>query len=546
MMDFRDPDTPSPSPRLRRSPKRKALHERTDSHTNEVLRPTIRLVTEEDSKIYATSPFPTSERQILAPPQARSRTHVLDANPHPHPHPLVSRSHTPPATSRLHPELSTPPINAPAPRCNQPSRHYGSIADALTAESSNPPSTPATREEYEEYAEERFTPSSNADVDRLLEMDRGEHGLPDDYDYEQQQQQDSQRGTPAEPPSSSRSRQQHARPSAPTPTAAAASPRTPEMSASLGAMASIASRASSLPAPPDQNTPMSTASVGSSGTVVRNRASQVATPAGYYRLFPPASRQRGSVRSTRSNSDPSRPVSMGEDLSPPSSGSPGSPVSPMSPTEETPERRRHGVYSSHAHSRSETALDVTEQDVRIPIQPPPGQPWPLRSTSGDSEATEQDRFFTIPRRPVAARSDRDPNRWTLALSTVASVSTEERSSSGNGYSMMQPSVASSMGVEFSSFPLPETARARQQRLSSQRVASGSSIRVVSATDKDLPPLPERNGQRLARPQSAHLKHEHRNSRMTLRSERSDKRDSGASYSQHFRDTIPGWARYVFI
>ncbi|MCJ1458390.1 hypothetical protein MMC28_008762 [Mycoblastus sanguinarius] len=59
---------PSPPRRKRDSPpKRAALHERSDSHTNERVSPTLRMVGDPEAQIYGSSPFPTKPSQILSP-----------------------------------------------------------------------------------------------------------------------------------------------------------------------------------------------------------------------------------------------------------------------------------------------------------------------------------------------------------------------------------------------------------------------------------------------------------------------------------------------
>ena len=57
----------SPPRPPRRSPPRRALHERSDSHANEISAPTIRIIGDSDAQIYASSPFPIHPSQILSP-----------------------------------------------------------------------------------------------------------------------------------------------------------------------------------------------------------------------------------------------------------------------------------------------------------------------------------------------------------------------------------------------------------------------------------------------------------------------------------------------
>ena len=48
-------------------PRRAALHERSDSHTNERASPTLRIIGDPQAPIYASNPFPTKPSQLLLP-----------------------------------------------------------------------------------------------------------------------------------------------------------------------------------------------------------------------------------------------------------------------------------------------------------------------------------------------------------------------------------------------------------------------------------------------------------------------------------------------
>lgn len=56
-----------PRPSRGSPPRRAALHERSDSHTNERASPTLRIIGHPQAHIYASSPFPTKPSQILSP-----------------------------------------------------------------------------------------------------------------------------------------------------------------------------------------------------------------------------------------------------------------------------------------------------------------------------------------------------------------------------------------------------------------------------------------------------------------------------------------------
>lgn len=56
-----------PRPSKGSPPRRAALHERSDSHTNERVSPTLRVIGDPQARIHASSPFPTKPSQILLP-----------------------------------------------------------------------------------------------------------------------------------------------------------------------------------------------------------------------------------------------------------------------------------------------------------------------------------------------------------------------------------------------------------------------------------------------------------------------------------------------
>lgn len=56
-----------PRPPKGSPPRRAALHERSDSHTNERVSPTLRLVGNSQAQVHASSPFPTKHSHILSP-----------------------------------------------------------------------------------------------------------------------------------------------------------------------------------------------------------------------------------------------------------------------------------------------------------------------------------------------------------------------------------------------------------------------------------------------------------------------------------------------
>ncbi|KAL9129853.1 MAG: hypothetical protein Q9217_001808 [Psora testacea] len=74
---------PSPPRPPRGSPPRRALHEKSDAHTNERVPPTLRMVGEPSAPIHETNPYPTKPSQILKPSgQYPPRDLTLNAKPY--------------------------------------------------------------------------------------------------------------------------------------------------------------------------------------------------------------------------------------------------------------------------------------------------------------------------------------------------------------------------------------------------------------------------------------------------------------------------------
>ena len=533
------PPSPSPPPRLRRSPKRQALHERSHSHTNEVLAPTIRPVTDEDLKVYATSPFPTSASQRF-PPRAPLDPHpsnfaVSEAR-NANAWPLWSESNTPTVTSCL-PELDRGSfINANAPPAIRDDffAQHGPLnpkpSTAHAASTSRPPGE--DREEYEFY-----TAWSGIDVDRLV-MDRG---LNVDNDHHE----------PPPPPSRSlmnpSSSSYHA--GSPHGKYEPPSPHTPgnENRASLGAIASVAS---ALSLQSIEETPATVGSADSSGTVVRRKGFTGPTPPGFYRLFPPRPQSQDGSDRQRSSSAPPRPMTMISEAmsSPDSHGSPRSPVSPISPSNES--SSSHGrVYYAPAFARSETSIDTLGQpDIFSSSQPPSRSNSVLDPTADSQTAPPAKPGFSIPRKPVG-RSN--AVRWNEYMPTIQSQSTDERvdgwvaersmmegdprtetAPSSIGYTGRHSSTASG------SFSIPEPLFSSPR--ASQRESSGATVRVVPNRDRELPSIPSRPPERVKSPTSIYSRRTHRDSDNQTDSEiRTSKRGS------LLRDSVPAWARYSF-
>ncbi|KAI4152987.1 MAG: hypothetical protein LQ340_002589 [Diploschistes diacapsis] len=547
------PPTPSPAPRLRRSPKRHALHDRTSSHTNQILFPTIRPVTDPDAKVYATSPFPNSVAQLFPPPGPRRLLAAVTPRPRPsEPQQPTNTTNfaTPDVRGR---EEAAPFINAPSPpqplglfSHNGPRLEPAGVAH--TRSFSYPPG-----EVQEDSAP--YTPSSaGTDVDRLAMVEN-----PSNVN-------DARTGASsylAVPTPSSH----------PTGYGSQSSPYTPQMSSSStghglparrSGLEAIASVASNLTL---ESTPQSAGTAGSGGTVIRNMDFSGAIPPGFYARFPP-DLQQGTPDSRiiaapprRRSSAPPRPVSEGP-LSPIESGA-DSPVSPVSSEAEDAESRKSSLrYPRHQRSRSDDFLTPGSRGHPIP-QFASGSSDPEPQSATSSLFALYGQTHTIPRKPV---SRSNAVRWNSYMSTIPSES-EARTSSGLAQitdetrrssravpeGMAQPerdseASRSSESIDFatlrSPFPMPEPLFL-DKLTSRQRVSGGTSARVVSGAELINRPLP-----RLPPQSSPPARDSRQMGSPTSVYSRGGYRDSGVQTSpskrgslMFLRESIPAWARY---
>lgn len=490
-------DVPAPL-RLRRSPKRRALHERSHSHANELPSPTVRVIGHPDAKVYATSPFPTAESQVLAP---RGRQPlVYDVS--------VSRIDGP--TPTLLPEYQPPkPIKEPRDGQSRLPKHDGSDA-ALptfdTASSSSP---------CEEEPSPTITPSSDLGVDRLT-MDGGSE-LEEHEEIIQL-------------PSASGGRRVSGRLSD------AAPPIPPR--ASLRALASAASQLSVG----------SSGSSGSNDTVVRAKASGP-PPRGHYTTFASRSASNSSgprptTSSTRPVTSSTRPVSSRSarsaslpppleiaeinrlSLSPVSSSSPTTPVSPVSPISPPPRSPGQRVYSSPSYTQSTPHIENHAPDDRSPIMPP--------SAASGSFARSS---FQIPRRPVGANRRIGTEKWHAHLSTITSEGTDNRSSLSvqDAERRRESHTLSSVNRSSDSSSYPPVPRPAY--IGHRQSIATSTIRVVQGAedDQDAGPVADFRSRGSADPRVPIRD-------PNLRTDGTIRRGVGSRGSL-LKDSIPAWARY---
>ncbi|MCJ1381074.1 hypothetical protein MMC17_004183 [Xylographa soralifera] len=475
----------SSPPRLRRSPKRRALHERSDSHANEVTAPTLRVVGDSDAKVYASTPFPTNESQILSP---RGRK-VFDVD--------VSVSSTSqPTAATLQAPRTPDPISRPDHGQLQTSAHNGLDSERSQTATESPSSN------FSKESPQTLESSSDIGVDRL-DMDG-------DIVHDERASDEI-----VQLPSVYGSRDGRGR-------SLISIPNTPsnDHRASLRAIASVASQ-------------LSLDSAGSSDTVVR-RSVRGPPPRGSYALFPGQSRP-GSSRSTRSFSTPPRllepePDARRVSLSPVSSTSPTSPVSPLSPSSidfPTPPQR---VYESPTYATSSTAIGQSPPTLQYPVI---RGPTASRSFAGSS--------YKIPRRPIGMSDRSAEDQRNSHLSTIHSEGTDERSSGSDEARQQRiTSVTSSLAVDGSSIssyypPVPPpTVFARS------RDVTNSTIRVVNEEGDDISDLPTP----ILRGQTSSFFNLPSAERGQSRSSHYSMTRTGAgSRGSLLRDSIPAWARY---
>ena len=576
------PPTPSPAPRLRRSPKREALNDRTQLHANQILAPTpwtIRPVTDPDAKVYATSPFPASATQRFAPPGesygAHSGGQSRLAFPRPHPHPGSPQpSNTTFATAAVRDrERAAPFINASTspPPVRGLFSHNGPRLEPSGAHPrplfSHPPG-----EVQEDFTTTIRTPSSaGIDVDRLAMVEGSNNDNNDRSGVSSHHL--------AVPTTLSHSQGHGFRqsPSSPyTPqTISSSSVSTGERRSGLGAIASVASNLSV------ESTPMSVGTAGSSGTVVRRRGFSGATPPGFYALFPPNPQPQPPdsrytrPRHRRSSSAPPRPVSEGP-LSPVTSD-PDSPVSPISSlgSDEDNTSQKSSSFPRHRYSKSEELLGSTPDSRRYPILQYPSGSTVLEPQSAESGTLLLSPTHSIPRKPV---SRSNAVRWNSYMSTIPSES-EPRSSSGPSQireetrrsstaipdGMEEPRRdsgprRSSTSVDFATlsgpFPMPEPLFVDKSNSRQRTLSGGSTIRIVSGEGPigqpvtPAPPIspPPKSSRRFASLGTIDSRNEYRDSAsqtdatmQQLPPASPPKRGS----VMFFRESIPAWARYSY-
>lgn len=471
------------SPRFSRpSPPRKPLHERSESHTNEITSPSIRLVGEPQGNIYSSSPFPTLPSHILPPKNiGRSQGLVFEDEE------AVSDEGGP-MNGPGHEFLPSPDTRtikgkdfAAVEDDYESETRFPSVEPAHSFLSSSPTLTAADHLTYSN------APDLEVAIASLAAMGKGIDGHEHVSDEIVQL------------------------------------PSVPGRGEALGShrLTHDFSRVPMQQPMPTKSSETSLSSSGSTGTVIRTRP-RGQPSRGSYSAFPIANRPASS-RSAGSASTPPKAVASisDEDSSPTSSRSPISPA--LSAFLASNPLRAPSVQST---ARLQAAVE-SGVNVQYPV---------LRAPTASGSWAES--IPSAPTRPPRATHHDHTDRWNPHLSTVHSEDTDDRHSG----TMWLPDSAGGSGRSL--FPhhsmsdpdVPAPLRLAHGRRS--RDLTGSTIRVVKEKDDNLtalPPIPGSRGSGLYSVISRSSVRENRRNTLQARP---------SSRGSFLRDSIPAWARYV--
>ena len=481
----------SSPPRLRRSPPRKPLHERSDSQNNEQARPTLRIIGDPGAQIYSSTPFPTHPSHILPP--------------------KVSRSHVGPrwvGGSRVS-DMDTPTphfeqsIDASAPSAEQ-NRTLASEAQDSKIEENEENDTKGLWRPIESYQPTQpLADDDSNDEDSMLDVipERRGNGQSTDDD-------------------ASSSDEIVALPPVPSPASTPGhAPATPNIKHPIG----------QHPIDPNYSN-RSISSAGSSGTVVRTKVRDRPTRASYS-AFP------SPLRPTSSKSNSSR-GSFSAPIKPRKVPEPVSPISPTSP------------YSlGSVSNQSNSDLNVLPLSIpkgsqtQLSLSPATNVQYPtIRPPTASGSFAE---ISNVPQRPPKAH-DQAP-RWNPHLSTVESEGTDEMLSAGPWSPRFSghPSLSSHPPHESPSAAPISRFSIHRSRSPRRDVTNTSTIRVVEEESEDrllaLPPIPGSQGS--SGPASVSRQSSRKSRKRRSRPELGHTRRS--SKGSFFANSIPLWARHYY-
>lgn len=477
----------SPTRYPRTAPRRRPLHERSDSHTNERTSPTLRIIGDPDAQIYTSSPFPRLPSQILPPQKSRNSSHTLvydDGGPDSEDH-GASYGHEP----ELFVTATSSPVKSKGVVWVED--YNGASPQFPAAETTHllppfmPLSTSSSRQSQptmRPVVQAGDPPEAMAKPEAVREPSMVERNWYIDHQ---------------------------------------------RLSDEIVQLPSVLSCSESLPAHnslqtfsrshipqsmPSKSSDASLSSDGSTGTVIRTQP-PARPPRGSYISAISAEDRPPSSSSNYSNpartpSNCSNYAQADEDDSPISSGPLKFPILPSNPSPDL-HRAKAITPTDHAKAAIQDAVDLQYPVLHAPT-----------TTGSWAESIPS----TVTRPPRAANFD----RWNPHLSTVHSEETDE---SRNG--TMTGSARYSLPRNAPNDPdLPAPLRVTRHSRD-----SGSTIRIVNERDDNLTALPPIPGSR----DSPFL-----NSRTSTRSNRSRRNNlepRPSTRGSFLRDSIPAWARY---
>lgn len=476
----------SPTRYPRTAPRRRPLHERSDSHTNERTTPTLRIIGDPDAQIYTSSPFPRLPSQILPPQKSRNSSHTLlydEGGPDSEDH-GANYGHEPelfaPATSstvKTKGVVWVEDYNGASPQfpAAEPAHLLPPFIPVSTSSSrhSQPPLRP--------FIEEGDSPKAMAKPEAVHEPNTAKRNW--DIDHERLSDEIVQL------------------------------PSISSHSESLGARNSFQTF-SRIPQPmPSKSSDTSLSSNGSTGTVIRTQP-PTRPPRGSYISAISAENRPPSSSSNYSNpertpSNYSNSVQADEDDSTIPSGPLKSPMLPSTPSPDL-----HYAKANTTTDRAGAAIQ-SAVDLQYPVLYTP------TTTGSWAESIPS----TVTRPPRVANSD----RWNPHLSTVHSEETDE---SRNG-TMTESGRYSLPRNTSTDLDLPAPLRFNRRSRD-----SGSTIRIVNERDDNLTALPPIPGSR----DSAFMNS--RTSTRSIRSRRNNLEPRPSTRGSFLRESIPAWARYI--
>ena len=419
---------PSPTRSLRRSPPRRPLHERSDSHVNEISQPTVRVIGDSNAKIYASTPFPTQPSQILSP-NGRKRQSVFEDT--------LSVSDQGAATAT--PEEQGPQVINPSKgKENAASKYNHGFESELPITSPDLP--PALFEKRKKA--EATVPVVDKGKQRVMDYGIDEERISDEII--ELPSVPSRRHSGAETHDSSHFETERS-----------------EYSRSQGVTT--------------KSSDHSLSSAESNDTVIRYDV-QSPPPRGSYTAFPPSSRLAPSAstpwRSTlNTDNNSSSPISS---ISPTLSVSSLSPTAPNFPTS----NYRDSFRTEETRESLEDSIDRVPSLQYAVVRPP------IASGSWAKSST-----ISISKRAVRMNDGDETKKWSPHLSMVQSEGTGDRSSSSTRHTALDTTSSvmadrSSASSVFPTLPVPA--------FIPQRDSSGSTIRVVGEESDVITDMPSPN------------------------------------------------------